>query len=568
VERLFEVTSKAERLAARRRVFAQQDGLALLPLLASFTRRRVFEALAEGIDVRELVRTFSVRRGYLHLALRAFASSGWLTGWSAPQTKADLEAPAVVKLTADGRALAQMLASMGPTLDRVEAFLAFSERMSAYLTTRQAAPDGVATIAEFTALRDEAFGLAEVDPEHAHVRARLLGLLEGGLAAPIAVSLARHGLVRMQGSGRDVAVDDEVSLSGLSPTCRRRVRDEVLPALSSLGWLDAQTQRLTGQGRATVFFAPAYAVTLSYLPLLRRAEELLFRNGGFVAMFPPTAQGHETHVDRRLNIWGSGGSHGLYFAKVDEIVTALFEREDYPRAVCDTGCGDGTFLRHIAEVLRDRLSWDFFSKPVAFIGADLNLASRDKTRETLAAGGVPHAHVVDPPIDIADPDALDRGIRALGIAGPDGVLGAADALHTNSMLIHNRIWRATPGTPPSSTDGAFVEPGGDLVTGQALAADLVAFMQRWSPYVSRYGWLFIELHTLPSTVVAEDPGRTPTIGYDLTHGFSNQYTVERAELLRAATLAGLEAGPEAYQALFPSGALARVSITYLQGARG
>ena len=562
---LFSATTKAERLSTRRRIFAQQDGLALVPILAAFVRRGVFEALRRGTTAPELAREFSIRRGYLQLALRALASSGWLSGWRAPQTRADLERADPIALTPLGCVAADLLHAVAPTLDRVEAFLAFSECMEDYLTTRKGAPDGAPSISEYTALLSHEFHLPPVSDEFGPLRQRVVRHLEGALAAPLAVTLARHGIVTIEGTGRGVSVGETVDLRRIPARCHRRYKDEAALALAALGWLDAERGSLTPTGMATVFYATAYAVTLSYLPLLRRAETLLFEDGRFVEMFPPTAAGHETHVDRRLNIWGSGGAHSLYFAKVDEIVASLFRRAPYPRAVCDTGSGDGTFLRHIAEVLRDDLSWDFFNNPVAFIGADLNLASREKTRETLAAGGVPNAHVVDIPIDIADPDALDAGIRALRIPHDDGLLTAADALHTNSMLIHNRVWRPTPGTPPSDTDGAYVEPGGEVVTGQELAADMVGFMSRWSPYVRRFGWLFIELHTLPSERIAEDPGRTPTIGYDLTHGFSNQYTVERSELLRAAQLAGLRIGAQEHQALFPSGSLARVSVTYLEG---
>ena len=70
---------------------------------------------------------------------------------------------------------------------------------------------------------------------------------------------------------------------------------------------------------------------------------------------------------------------------------------------------------------------------------------------------------------------------------------------------------------------------------------------------------------MANDVIAEDPGRTPTLAYDLTHGFSNQYTVEREELLAAAQLAGLREGPAVWQAEFPEGVRARVSVNYLVG---
>ena len=28
----------------------------------------------------------------------------------------------------------------------------------------------------------------------------------------------------------------------------------------------------------------------------------------------------ETHVDREMNVWGSGGAHSAYFKKIDDII--------------------------------------------------------------------------------------------------------------------------------------------------------------------------------------------------------------------------------------------------------
>ena len=567
---LFAETSASDRLHARRRIFAQQDGLAIVPILGAFVRRRVFALLERGIGTRELQEQTGARMGYLLIALRALAASGWLCGWSAVRTTADLERGMTLTLTDAGRVVARQLDAIAPTLDRVESFLAFSEMMERWLLTPAAAPEGAPTLSTMATWRRERFGLPV--PEGAletEVGRRLEAMLEGSFAAPIAVALARHKMVRVTGSGRDVQVDPGVRLSELGPSGHRRFRDEVVPAMSALGWWNADEGVLTKVGRIVAFFAAAHGVTASYLPLLRRAEELIFRNGRFDRLFPPDAEGHETHVDRLLNIWGSGGAHDLYFKTVDEVIVRVFDRPDHPLAICDTGCGDGSFLRHLAEVLRDRLGWNFFARPVHFIGSDLNERSRQRTRETLAAAGVPNAHVVDAAIDINDPSELDAGIRALGITvpGSDRPLGAADALHTNSMLIHNRSWQEPSGSLEiaSNTDGAFVDPAGFPIVGGRLQANLVEFMKRWAPFVRRHGWLFIELHTVPADRVARDPGRSPTIAYDLTHGFSSQYTVELDELLRAAELAGLVPGPSAYCARFPDDDLTRISITYLLG---
>jgi hypothetical protein len=546
----------------------------MLPILAMFCRRKVFDALIRGIDVRELQKETAARRGYLNIALRALASAGWLQGFSAPSRPADLEAPLAVRLTPVGRRAAELLGGLGTRLDRVEASLALSQVMPRYLWSEELAPEGVASLPEMAQWCRSRCGLPTASGRNdGPVVDRLAAMLEGPLAAPLAVFLARDELVQTRGSGRNAEVDDRVVFpSSFGPSSRRRFEQEVFPCLVALGWMNPRTERLTNDGRLAVLYGSAYAVTLSYLPLLRRVEELTFRNTSFERLFPTDAAGHETHVDRRLNIWGSGGAHALYFSAVDRIVLELFRRPDYPRAICDTGCGDGTFLRHLATLLRDELGWDFFTRPVAFIGSDLNLASRQRTREALAAEGIPHAYVIDEAIDIAAPDRLDAAIRQLDlfIEGDDGtsrLLAAADALHTNSMLVHNRTYQPSLRPPPSSTtDGCFVDPSGHALVGTALQANLVDFISRWRPFVQRYGWLFIELHTLPSSVVAQDPDRTPTIAYDLTHGFSNQYTVELTELITAAQTAGLELGPPQFQAHFPSAELPRISVTYLRGA--
>lgn len=570
---LFAQTSSAERLAVRRRVFIQQDGLALVPILAAFVRRRVFDSLRDGIDVLELTQLTAARRGYLNIALRALASSGWLEGWKAPRLPRDLEQPLFLKLTPAGRAAADLLTSLGSRLDRLESFCAFAERVDDYLFNEAAAPEAVPGLLAMSQWIRAEFDLDQPSHELGRtVRDRVVTMLEGLVAAPLAVALARHRLVRIQGSGVQTQVGDEVVFSDrVGPIDRRRFRTEGFAAMRALGWMDEHTSHLTADGRLTIFYASAYAVTLSYLPLLRRVEELIFRHGEFATMFAPSASGHETHVDRSLNIWGSGGAHDLYFRKVDEIIVDLFDRPDHPRAICDTGCGDGSYLRHLAGVLRDRLGWDFFARPVHFIGSDLNEASRERSRQTLASAGVPNAHIVDVPVDISDPAQLAAGIDALGLETLDSGrmrrLNADDALHTCSMLIHNRVFEPPRGPifEHSETDGAFVDTQGFAIPGAVLQTNLIQFMRRWAPLVRRHGWLFIELHTLPAARVAEDPGRTPTIAYDLTHGFSTQYTVEHAELLAAAAAAGLVPGPARYSAKFPDGDLARVSITYLIG---
>ena len=61
----------------------------------------------------------------------------------------------------------------------------------------------------------------------------------------------------------------------------------------------------------------------------------------------------EIHVDRKMNVWESGGAHRLYFQKVDEIIIDLFNLpiEEQPKGFIDIGCGDGALIEHIFDLI-------------------------------------------------------------------------------------------------------------------------------------------------------------------------------------------------------------------------
>ena len=61
----------------------------------------------------------------------------------------------------------------------------------------------------------------------------------------------------------------------------------------------------------------------------------------------------EIHVDRSMNVWGSGFAHKFYFNKIDEIIVKIFNQkiEKQPKGIIDIGCGDGAFLEHVYDLI-------------------------------------------------------------------------------------------------------------------------------------------------------------------------------------------------------------------------
>jgi hypothetical protein len=219
------------------------------------------------------------------------------------------------------------------------------------------------------------------------------------------------------------------------------------------------------------------------------------------------------------------------------------------------GCGDGTFLEHLYEVVRDRTERGrvLDRHPLVMVGADFSQVARGITEETLRRAGIPIFVVI--PGDINEPALLAGEMHRLG-------LEISDFLHVRSFLDHNRPYRPSPGyrpgTRPGRSSGAFAHLGNEIPADE-LEENLVRHLRRWVPHIGRFGLLALELHTLSPELTASHQDQTPAIAYDGTHGYSDQYLLELPIFLDCAREAGLVADPK-YQAQFPPSELATVSV--------
>ena len=89
--------------------------------------------------------------------------------------------------------------------------------------------------------------------------------------------------------------------------------------------------------------------------MLIEIAEVIF--GDCKSVFKRDLHDHELHVDRTLNVIGSGFQHKKYFSDMEEIILSLFNRKPYaeqPKYIADMGCGDGTLLKKIYEIIKHK----------------------------------------------------------------------------------------------------------------------------------------------------------------------------------------------------------------------
>jgi len=292
--------------------------------------------------------------------------------------------------------------------------------------------------------------------------------------------------------------------------------------------------------------------------MFERVEGLLFGEPGQLWDVAPGEP--EIHVDRRMNVWGSGATHAAYFRLVDEIVIDLFNRpiEEQPHGIADMGCGNGAFLEHVFDVIWEKTARGKMldRHPLILVGSDLNRAALEATAETLERADV-WANVVYG--DVGHPERLAEHLsETYGIQ-------LADLLSVRSFLDHNRLYEEPAHIDTgreSRSSGAFSFRGA-RIPNNAIEQNLVDHLRSWAPHVGRFGLLVLELHTIPPKLAALNIGRTNVTAYDGTHGYSDQYILELEVFLDAAREARLEPAPE-FSAKFPSSDLASISINLLR----
>ncbi len=475
--------------------------IVLVPVVKALCDRGVFELFSTPgtwVDLDRIVAKTRANRGYLKVALRVLVSAGWLR-W---------KDGASFSLTPEGSAALQ------------------TAPQPAFIPT-----------AMF--LEDFLFGRSQASVPPA------LQASSGLLIGPAMVALARHGILdRLQNGPVDLA-----SIEG-NQACLSAVFD----LLAGEGWVIREGNRisLTAEGNHAASFAYTYGITVSYLPMFSVVSTLMFGN----PRIPRTDDnGVELLVNRAMNVWAAAGAHKEHFAKGDDILIEIFNRpiELQPAGVCDMGCGDGTFLEHVWNVIRECTARGkvLDEYPLLIVGADFNKVSRRVTKQNFKRAQIPHSHVING--DINRPALLAGDLEELGV-------DIHDLLHIRAFIDHNRSWLQPSGyvrgTRQGHSTGAFAHLG-EEITADELEENLVRHLRRWAPYVGRFGLLALELHTIPPELAAANPDETPAVTYDAVNGFSDQYPVELQVFLDCAREAGLHADRR-----FPSSPLQTVSVNF------
>lgn len=524
-------------------LFRHLDGITTAPAAYIVYKKGVLEYLLQKQEasLQELTEEFQANDGYLNVALRILASQGWLD-----QEMDNKENEVVFRI--NGRS--EQAFSLIPLYEDAFNLIQFTEQFH----PRKFEVEPFEMLHGLFQKYRSNYGIQfSGDEEIRAIQQQVLYHIEGILVGPTIVMLGMTGMFHkyfMETSFRPEEFHK-------NPECFTIILD----FLTHLEWFTKKGEhyQFTETGLFYAKRAAAYGVTVSYIPTLRKLDELIFGDASILR----NVGEHETelHVDREMNVWGSGGAHAEYFKIVDEIIIELFNRpiNEQPKGILDMGCGNGAFLEHIFDVIERQTQRGkmLHEHPLFLVGVDYNEAALKVTRANLIKADI-WAKVIWG--DIGRPQLLAETLK------DDYNIDLKELLNVRTFLDHNRIWETpkmkTPNRVSTST-GAFAHRG-KRISNNDVEDNLLEHLKKWSPFVEKFGLLIIELHTIPPELAAQNIGRTAATAYDATHGFSDQYIVEIDVLHKIAAEAGLFSDEKVFTK-FPNSDLATVSVNLFKG---
>jgi len=531
------MTQKKDFSQYRNSLFRHLDGIVTAPSAYELYSKGVTDYLLEKKKVAliDITKKFKANEGYLNVALHTLCSQGWLS-----QHIDNTNNTISYEINEKSGLVFPLFKAYRDVVELM--------RLSTDYHYRRIDVPPFLTLESIVDKYKNNYGFSKPKNElEESLQQQILKHLEGIVLGPTLVNLSMNGMFHkyfMQASFKSEEFHED-------PKNFERLLDILV--YFEIFEKSKNTYRFTEKGLFFAKRASAYGVTVSYIPTLRKLDDLIFGN--------PTAAkeagdgNKEGHVDRAMNVWGSGGAHSSYFKVVDQIIIDLFNKpiEQQPKGILDMGCGNGAFLTHLFEVIEHQTlrGRHLDEHPLILVGADYNEAALKITKANLIQADI-WAKVVWG--DIGDPDRLAADLKE------DYGVALGDLLNVRSFLDHNRIWKqpSMDVAAVSASTGAFVYEGVRL-SNNAVEASLAEHFKAWAPYTKKFGLLLIELHTVPPAIVAKNLGRSAVTAYNATHGYSDQYIVEAPIFEEVLDSIGLHKN-DTLSRKFPDSELATVTV--------
>ena len=472
----------------KKKLFQHLDGIVLIPTLLGLEKSGILKEIItkKEFSINSLSKEIDFNAGYLNVSLRVLTSSGLIIN-----NNDENELKRIYKINNN---LIKLIRSL-KTLNELDEVILYHKKFKKLQYS---------SLIEYTNL---VYTLTKlIIKNKSKFTKKFYNNIEGMIFGPLLANLSFYKHIESKSRNFNLLNLDSQN------------KKLILDIFRLFDLYSKSKNALTEKGKYFISRSSSYGVTVSYLNTLSNIDKLLIDNPNYI--WQRTKHNHEVHVDRSMNVWGSGGAHKVYFEKIDDIIIDIFNKDikKQPVGVIDIGCGDGTFLKHIYSVIisRTERKKHLKSHPLILIGTDINKKAQISTQKTLK--GI-NSIIIDG--DISNPKKINNILKE------KHNLKLKDFLNCRTFLDHNRIYRKPNRNinHKISTSGSFSFKG-RLIPGKELITNFILHLLEWKKFIKAHGLIAVELHTLDPVVTLKNSGNSLACAYDATHGYSDQYLIE------------------------------------------
>jgi len=519
----------SNKLKYRKILFLHQQGVVLIPILNSLFNSNISNyILSKKFCIKDLSSQTTINDGYINTALRVLRSCNLLEYFNNnTEIKSKYKAKKELIILFNYKNKINLLTKLIPYHINFDS-----------LTQKQ--------FEEYSEILNSCYDFIRNIKEQKIFSDRMYHRFAGIIIAPILTNLKFYNYLHYNNK-------EDFSIKNLNNQLSNSI--ETFFLLSKIINLNNENYSITNKGFYYFKCAPAYGVTCSYLKMFNRINELFFKNCNFI--WEKDDANHEMHVNRTMNVWGSGHAHKTYFKYIDQIILNIFNQkiEKQPKGIIDIGCGDGAFLEHVYNIIMDRTNRSKYldTFPLYIIGVDINIAARKLTRRRLNKANISNIVING---NISNPYEINKELNN------NFNFHLNDFLNTRTFLDHNRIYEEPKELRKVNIDtsGSFCYKG-KFIDKKYLINNLIEHLSNWKKYVEKHGLIILELHTIDPYLTMINRGKTLACAYDTTHGFSDQYLVEYDFYIYCCKKAGLKLKDNF---LFPNEKIPTVSVGYFK----
>ena len=511
----------------KKELFIHLDGLVLIPTLKGLYETKLFDEIIrlKYFTINNLKENFTLNDGYLNIALRLLRSKKLI------EYKFDIdEKSSIYKINKN-------LLTVYKLKDEI---LESSKFLSIYNNFEDTYNN---KFGKFQDLLEENFQFLKKIKKKSS--SKFYKYFEGVILSPLLTNLSYYNFLEINNNHLSIIKFDN------------QTKNVIERIFTFCGFIEIKNNKCNILDKGDFFLnkCSSYGVTVSYLPMFNKINDLLVGNCDFI--WDRDKNNYEIHVNRSMNVWGSGGSHKTYFKKINNIIEEIFNQDinKQPRGIIDIGCGDGTFLKHAYKIIINNTKRKDYLKthPLIMIGTDINKAARIASRKKLNNAKIDSIIING---NIGDPDSINNSIK------DNYGYELSDFLNTRTFLDHNRIYKKPNRILYKNiyTSGSFAYKG-NIIEKNELINNLIEHFLNWAPYIKKNGLILLELHTINPNKVKS--GHTLSCAYDTTHGFSDQYLIEHDTFSECLNKANLSISKD-YLKLYPDNSNPTVSINYIK----